>query len=77
MITELDNFPVSNLQDRYSIGRTQVYSRLESLSIKPEKFGNKSFINASQLEKLAHLDSHIKAGGAIAPHHDFISCIAI
>lgn len=66
MNTELDNFPVSDLQDRYSIGRTQVYTRLEALDIKPEKFGNKAFINASQLEKLDGLDSHIKAGGAIA-----------
>ena len=66
MNTELDNFPVSDLQDRYSIGRTQVYTRLEALNIKAEKFGNKSFINASQLEKLDSLDKHIKSGGAIA-----------
>ena len=66
MSTELDNFPVSELQDRYSIGRKQVYTRLEALDIKPEKFGNKAFINASQLEKLDSLDKHIKAGGAIA-----------
>ncbi len=66
MSTELDNFPVSDLQDRYSIGRTQVYTRLEALDIKPEKSGNKSFINASQLEKLDNLDKHIKSGGAIA-----------
>ncbi|MFN4886920.1 MAG: hypothetical protein ACK47D_10000 [Pseudanabaena sp.] len=66
MSTELDNFPVSDLQDRYSIGRTQVYTRLEALNIKAEKFGNKSFINASQLVKLDSLDRHIKAGGAIA-----------
>lgn len=66
MSTELDNFPVSDLQDRYSIGRTQVYTRLEALDIKPEKFGNKSFINASQLQKLDDLDKHIKSGGAIA-----------
>jgi len=66
MSTELDNFPVSNLQNRYSIGRTKVYTRLEALNIKAKKFGNKSFVNASQLEKLDRLDKHIKSGGTLA-----------
>ena len=64
MSTKLDYFPLSDLQDRYSIGLKQVYSRLTKLSIKPEKFGDKAFINASQLEKLDRLDKHEKSEDA-------------
>ena len=63
--TELDSFPVSQLQDRYGIVRSAVYARLEGLKIKPEKQGTKSFINAAQLRQMDELNKHIKEGGTL------------
>ena len=63
--TQLDSFPVSQLQDRYGIVRSAVYARLEGLKIKPEKQGNRSFVNADQLTLLDELNDHIKAGGTL------------
>jgi hypothetical protein len=64
--TVLDSFPVSQLQDRYKIVRSGVYSRLDALKIKPEKQGNKAFINADQLALLDQLHQHIEIGGSAA-----------
>ncbi|NKB17142.1 MAG: hypothetical protein HC770_01860 [Pseudanabaena sp. CRU_2_10] len=66
MTTELDSFPVADLQERYSIGRSQVYSRLDALAIKPEKHGNKAYLNADQLARMDALHEHLRSGGAIA-----------
>ncbi|OKH10812.1 hypothetical protein NIES593_22730 [Hydrococcus rivularis NIES-593] len=66
MNAEIDNFPVSQLQSRYSIGKQAVYNRLDALDIKPFKEGNKSYINASQLRSLDELHQHIADGGTMA-----------
>lgn len=66
MNTELDSFPVADLADRYQVARSNIYKRLEGLSIKPEKIGNKSVINGDQLVVMDELDQHLKADGTIA-----------
>lgn len=66
MNTEINRFPVSDLPDRYSIGRTALYERLNTLTIKPEKQGNKSYISGLQLQLLDDLDAHIKRGGVLS-----------
>ena len=65
MNAEIDNFPVSELQNRSNIGIQAVYNRLEALSIKPNKEGNRSYITADQVRLLDDLHSHIKAGGTM------------
>jgi hypothetical protein len=64
--TEIDRFPVSDLPDRYSIGRTALYERLGVLAVKPEKQGNKSYVSGQQLQALDDLDAHIERGGVLS-----------
>ena len=65
-MTGIDPYPVSELQERYGIGKQAVYNRLEALKIKPLKQGNRSYINSEQLEVLDRLDEHIASGGTMA-----------
>jgi len=60
---QLDSFPVSELQHRYNIVRSNVYNRLEALNIKPEKQRGRAYINGEQLQLLDALDEHIEKGG--------------
>lgn len=46
MPTELDFIPVSTLSDRYGVARSNIYSRLSSLGLEPEKQGSKAYLNA-------------------------------
>lgn len=66
MTVEIDNYPVSQLQSRYSIGKQAVYNRLDALDIKPSKEGNRSYLTADQVRLLDDLHEHIKAGGTMA-----------
>jgi len=66
MDVEIDRFPVSDLPDRYSVKRTALYERLNALNIKPQKLGNKSYIEGDQLLHLDELHNHIQRGGGIA-----------
>ena len=66
MKTEIDNFPVSQLQSRFSLGKQAVYNRLQQLGIKPFKEGNRSYITADQLQLLDQLHEHINQGGTMA-----------
>ena len=66
MNTRLDSFAVADLPERYGVARSNIYKRLEGLSIKPEKIGGKSIINADQLALMDSLDQHLKADGTIA-----------
>lgn len=66
IMTDIDPYPVSELQSRYNIGKQAVYNRLEALKIKPEKQGNRSYVNYEQLEVLDGLDEHIARGGTMA-----------
>ena len=63
---QLDSFPVSQLQHRYNIVRSAVYTRLEALNIKPEKQGGRAYVNGEQLKLLDALDDHIEKGGTTA-----------
>lgn len=63
---QLDTFPVSQLQNRYNIVRSAVYTRLEALNIKPEKQGGRAYVNGEQLKLLDALDDHIEKGGTTA-----------
>jgi hypothetical protein len=60
---EVDRVPVSQLPSRYGIARSALYTRLKDLKIDPHKQGKKAFVDASQLERLDALHSHIQKGG--------------
>ena len=66
MNTEIDPYPVSELQGRYNIGKQAVYNRLDALGIKPTKQRNRSYITSEQLRSLDRLHEHIAAGGTMA-----------
>jgi len=58
-------FPVKDLQNRYNLGRTALYTRFAAALITPEKDGIRSYISGEELEELDRLDSHIKTGGKL------------
>lgn len=63
---EIDRLQVNQLIERYDLARSAVYKRLEALSIKTEKIGNKAYINAEQLRLLDELHQFIQSGGNTA-----------
>lgn len=52
---ELFDYPIKQLQDRYSIARSAVYVRMKRLNIAPHTQGNRSYLDASQLELMDDL----------------------
>ena len=66
MNTEIDRYPVSDLKDRYQIGRTALYERMNTLAIKPTKHGIKSYLSGEQLRRMDDLELHLKSGGGLA-----------
>jgi hypothetical protein len=70
---QLDSFPVSELQHRYNIVRSAVYTRLEALNIKPEKHRGRAYVNGEQLQLLDALHDHIEKGGTTA---EFVESLA-
>ena len=69
-MSEIDPYPVSALTERFGIGRTALYDRLNALGIVPVKQGNKSYISKAQLQQLDALDAHLKNKGSLS---DFAS----
>jgi hypothetical protein len=63
---QIDRIALPQLQDRYDIGRTAVYSRIQSLQIEPERKGNKAYISADQLKLLDELHDHLQRGDSMA-----------
>jgi hypothetical protein len=63
---EIDKFPVSQLPSRYDLARSAVYKRMEQLGIAPEKIGQRSYINADQLQLMDELHQFIGRGGSAA-----------
>ncbi|PZV07895.1 MAG: hypothetical protein DCF32_06125 [Leptolyngbya sp.] len=63
---EIDRYPVSQLQDRYSLARSAVYKRMQDLRIVPEKVGQRSYITAPQLQLLDELHRFVNQGGSAA-----------
>lgn len=70
---QLDSFPVSELQHRYNIVRSAVYTPLEALDIKPEKQRGRAYVNSEQLQLLDALGKHIEKGGTTA---EFVESLA-
>lgn len=70
---QLDSFPVSELQHRYKIVRSAVYTRLEALNIKSEKQGGRAYINSEQLQLLDALHDHIEKGATTS---EFVESLA-
>ena len=66
----LDRLPVNQLPDRYNLARSAVYKRLDALGIKPERIGNKAYVNAQQIELLDDLHRFINGGGTTAEFLD-------
>jgi len=64
-MTQLTNFPVQQLNARYSIGRSQVYSRMNQLGITPHTINRKSYLTIAELERLDDLDNYLKQGGTV------------
>jgi hypothetical protein len=63
---EIDRIPVNQLMQRYNIVRSAVYTRLDALGIKPEKIGNKAYVNAPQIKLLDEFHEFIQSGGTTA-----------
>lgn len=63
---EIDKYPVAQLEDRYDLARSAVYNRMKQLGIKPERVGNKSYINREQLELMDSLHRFINETGGSA-----------
>ena len=47
----------------HGIARPNLYTRLKDLGIEPEKEGKRAYVNASQLQLLDALHSHLQKGG--------------
>ena len=67
---EIDRLPVSQLTERYNLVRSAVYTRLDALGIKPERIGNRSYVNAGQIRLLDELHQFIQQGGTTAEFLD-------
>ncbi|MCY7282864.1 MAG: hypothetical protein LH679_05350 [Cyanobacteria bacterium CAN_BIN43] len=70
---QLDSFPVSELQHRYKIVRSAVYTRLEALNIKSEKQRGRAYVNGDQLKLLDALHDHLEKGGTTS---EFVASLA-
>lgn len=57
--------PVADLPARYGLGRAALYNRLNYLQLKPEKIGNKAYVNENQLQILDELNEYIEQRGTM------------
>ncbi|MEO0533545.1 MAG: hypothetical protein AAF215_06715 [Cyanobacteria bacterium P01_A01_bin.123] len=63
---DIDRIPVAQLPQRYSLARSAVYTRMDALKIKPERVGNRAYVNAAQVKLLDELHYFIQRGGNTA-----------
>lgn len=63
---QIDRIALSGLQSRYGIGRTAVYTRIQSLQIEPLRKGNKAFVTSEQLKLLDELHGLLELGNSIS-----------
>ena len=56
---EIDRFPVSQLEGRYSLARSAVYKRMEQLGIAPQRIGKRAFITGRDLALMDELHAFI------------------
>jgi hypothetical protein len=68
---EIDRLPVIQLTERYNLVRSAVYTRMDALGIKPERVGNKAYVNAEQLKLLDEFHEFINSGGTTAEFKEF------
>lgn len=76
MSSELDSYPLSELEERYQISRSMVYVRMRALGIIPEKQGRKAFLSADQIYLMDKLHHHLKQGGLIADFPELTQAMA-
>jgi hypothetical protein len=63
------------IQERYDIGRANVYKRLNHLGIQPTKQGSETWLETEQLEALDKLNQYLLEGGKLeeySPHSNGI-----
>lgn len=60
---------MEELRDRYGLGKTALADRLKHCAITAKRTGNRSFVNASQIEVLDSLDRHLKQGRGMTDFH--------
>ncbi|MBU6229547.1 MAG: hypothetical protein KGQ93_07615 [Cyanobacteria bacterium REEB459] len=63
---EIDRFPVSHLEGRYSLVRSAVYKRMEQLGIGPQRVGKRAYITGQQLALMDDLHAFINQQGGSA-----------
>lgn len=57
---------VSDLEARYGTVRSNVYTRMTKLGIRPTRRGRHSYLNAEQLQQMDELNRFIQDGGTIS-----------
>ncbi|OLP20432.1 hypothetical protein BST81_01260 [Leptolyngbya sp. 'hensonii'] len=66
----IDRLPVTQLEERYNLVKSAIYTRLKALGLKPERVGNKAYVNATQIRLLDDLHHFIQTGGTTAEFLD-------
>lgn len=56
---------IGKLREKYGLGKSQVYKRLQFLEIKMQKAEGEVFLDSHQLELLDALHSHISSGNSL------------
>ena len=71
---QIDRIALSGLQSRYGIGRTAVYTRIQTLQIEPIRKGNKAFVTSEQLKLLDELHEYLKLGNSMSEALEKMGC---
>ena len=69
LISVNSNDLIKKLQERYEIGKSQIYKRLSYLNIKSHKENGEVFFDSEQLRELDQLNEHLKAGLPMEAYH--------
>lgn len=56
-------------RERYQLGRTALADRMRHCQITPTRSGNRSFIDAAQIDVLDQLDRHLAGGRGLTDFH--------
>lgn len=65
--TELDGLTISQLEERYSLSRTSIYTqRFRPLGLVPKKNGRFTYVDREQIELLDRFDACMKRGSGFA-----------
>lgn len=70
-MSDIDRFPVKDLESRYGIARSAVYTRMDALKIQRTKVGNRAYLSGSQLQLMDALHQWIQQGGTTAEFLEF------